>query len=345
MSIFFKGTNIPEFTLFGIKRDFDKSNVAVNDVIEFIKKTEKYNYDGILLPESNNGPIHPWVFAQLLFTASETLRPFIAINPVYAHPFFVAKQIANLIEFYKRPLFINYITGTAKTDGISLNDTIERSEKYERLIEYVTIVNKLVAGKEESLNFNGRYFKIEDASLRIKLEKSQLPVNHIAGSSENCLKAINETASSRLAMAMPISHLQKLNETRNYPMGLHFGIITRKTKKEALTVLNTFSPPDKSKQISQHIATRSAGVTWKNRMLERLKEIKDTDVYNLVPFKNFNSDVPYLVGSYEEVSSYLEAYLDQGITLLVYEIPITGENEFRHISELRKLLTVNKISA
>ncbi len=327
----FNQRRVPVFTLYGIKRDFENDAPTLEDIGEFVRRTEQYGYAGILLPESNNGPLHPWVFAQTMYTTSQRLHPFIAINPVYAHPFFTAKYIANVSALYNRRLYLNYITGTAKADATGLNDPVQHTDRYRRLLEYMTVVNGLLGSQTGKFSFEGDFYTVREAAVKFRLSPELLPVNYVAGNSDAALGVVQQTGSARLRMALPADALAATSPPA-YPVGFHLGILTRPTREEALGALAAFSPVNRSRQMLQQLATKNANVAWKSQLLEQARHLGDTDVYNLVPFKNFDTDVPYLVGSYEEVAACLARYLHWGINLLVVEIPITGHDEFAHIS-------------
>lgn len=327
--------NVPVLSLFGIRRESATGFIpGIEEVTAFIKQSEQCGFSGCLLPESNNGPLHSWVFAQLLYSATEQMIPFIAINPVYLHPFYAAKQIANFIVFYKRRLFLNYITGTAKTDAHSLNDHLDSAGKYRRLTEFITIVNGLLYHADQPFSFSGEFYEIRDLRLPFPVHRELLPWNFIAGSSPNALNAIENTGSARLCMGMPLEELDDLNKERNYNIGIHIGIIARETKEQALEALAAFSSGSREKQLLQHIATQNAGAAWKKELLEKARTMNERDTYSLVAFRNFDSDVPYLVGSYEEVAAYVQDYMSRQVNLVVIEIPVTGHDEFSHLKRM-----------
>src|SRR6476661_3917184 len=75
---------------------------SFDDIKKFIKKSEDNGFGGMLLFKSNSGNIDPWVFGQAVLNNSETLSPFIAVNPSYMHPFLAAKKLYSLTTFYRR---------------------------------------------------------------------------------------------------------------------------------------------------------------------------------------------------------------------------------------------------
>jgi len=89
----------------------------------------------------------------------------------------------------------------------------------------------------------------------------------------------------------------------------------------------SFCKIDRKRTILQQISIKQSNSTWKKQVYESHKKLPSDEVYSLNPFIRGYSDVPYLVGSYEEVIAYIQKYIDSGIESLIIEIPNTGYNE------------------
>src|SRR5262245_66598909 len=70
-----------------------------------IEWSSTYGATGLLLFEGNDTFISIWVAAQATFEHSETLSPLVAINPVYMHPFSVAKLVNSYAQVYRRKTY------------------------------------------------------------------------------------------------------------------------------------------------------------------------------------------------------------------------------------------------
>jgi len=57
---------------------------------------------------------------------------------------------------------------------------------------------------------------------------------------------------------------------------------------------------------------------------------EETSPYWLVPFQNYKTFCPYLVGSYDCVAPELTRYIERGYLTIILDIPPTRE-ELRHI--------------
>ncbi|PTX58980.1 alkanesulfonate monooxygenase [Kordia periserrulae] len=322
------------FNLLGISRDaiFEEKVSFASYLTDFIEQTNASNFAGTLLPESIEGPINPWFFAQEMLSKSTKL-PFIAINPCFVHPLYVVRNLYNLSTLYQRPMYLNFITGGSAVDSAKIADHLSKAAKYQRLEEFITIVQELLTANEnETYSFKGDFYTLDQIVFKGSLPTALQPILHIAGSSEFAQRLIQKKQLTQLKMGEPLSKLS-LNNTQK--ISYHFGIIARKTTSEATEVLQSFSKADRKRSILQQISIKQSQSVWKQNIYERYKNSSSDFVYNLQPFINGYTDVPYLVGSYDEVANYIQTYIDKGIESVIVEIPSTGHAE---IPEIQKVL-------
>ncbi len=319
------------FNLLGISRDSTLENNTAQHLLmsDFIHKSETFGFSGILLPESIEGPINPWFFAQKLLATTERLLPFIAINPCFVHPLYVARSIVNLSSFYKRPIYLNFITGGSIADGLKINDTLSKEEKYNRVEEFMTIIEELLSPDRDTLyTFTGDYYRFDKVLFKGTLPKELQPVFHIAGSSKYVSSLLSKKEITHMQMAQSFDNITIPN---NRKVSYHFGLIVRETEQEAQDILEKFCATDRKKTILQQISIQNSGSTWKKGMFEKYKNYSGDSIFNLIPFKNGYSDVPYLVGTHKDITVYLLKYLKKGIKDFVIEVPQTGHDEITEI--------------
>jgi len=327
--------NLPdrEISVFSVlPRNEETQEYFSADIKPFIRLSEKHHYTGMLLFQSNRGNIEPWVFAQELLCNSTTLQPFIAVNPVYMHPFTVAKKILTLVGFYNRKVCLNFITGTAKSDLFSLDDAVTHDERYERLIEYITIIDILLKSKKP-VSFNGRFFTITDLQLSAHIDENLLPEYFIAGSSAGAEKTLSLFNCTGLKMAKPLTDLKETTLLPPKNLGVHFGIITRENTAEAEKALKELYPENKMLEEVQQLSMENTDAQWKKEMMEQQEQQAGEDAaYCLIPFKNFHADCPFFIGSYQQIANVIKRYIYFGYTSFVIEIP-GNEAEFEHIEK------------
>ena len=326
------------FNLLGISRDsiFEEKVSFAQYLTDFIEQTDTSTFAGTLLPESIEGPISPWFFAQEMLSKSSKV-PFIAINPCFVHPLYVVRNLYNLSTFYQRRIYLNFITGGSAADSSKIGDSLFKEAKYKRLAEFITIVQELLTAKEnETYSFQGDFYTLDQIVFKGSLPSTLQPVFHIAGSSEFAQQLIQQKGMTQLKMGEPLSNLS-LNAFQK--ISYHFGVITRETSEAAQEMLDTFSKANRKRSILQHISIQQSQSVWKQQVYNRHKNSANDGVYNLQPFVNGYTDVPYLVGSYAEVCDYMQTYIDQGVESMIVEIPKTGHNELQEINNVVQQLS------
>jgi alkanesulfonate monooxygenase len=336
MQLTTRDLTIPVFTMFAFNaKDLKSAHLQAE---KFIVQSEHYKYTGILVPDANANYLNSWFFANLIIKNSNSLTPFIAVNPTYTHPFFTAKYISNLSLYLKRPLHINYITGTALFDASSLGDVCNHDSRYDRLGEYCTIVNMLLEGSAPC-SFKGSFYTLNNVALPEPLSPNLFPVTYIAGKSDASLRLVREAGARRLSMAMPLPEFEQCDF--DYKLGFHFGIIARANQEDALAILSDFAPQNNTARKIKEFTTGKSQVAWKKELVTLARSTKADDIYNLMPFINGHSDVPYLAGSIQDVAKYIFSYLNKGLSTLVIEVPMTGHNELHYINQV--LLSVQNL--
>src|SRR6185369_7912686 len=85
----------------------------VQRVIDVARWSEEFGCTGILV-YTDNGIVDPWHVSQVILEHTSRLAPLVAIQPVYMHPYFVAKKIATLAWMYRRPIALNMLAGGFK---------------------------------------------------------------------------------------------------------------------------------------------------------------------------------------------------------------------------------------
>jgi alkanesulfonate monooxygenase len=116
--------------------------------------------------------------------------------------------------------------------------------------------------------------------------------------------------------------------------GIRVGIITRQTDDEAWRVARARFPEDRKGQLTQQLAMKTSDSVW-HKQLSRLVEETDSNPYWLVPFHNYKTFCPYLVGSYARIAGEVVRYIEAGYKTFILDIPPTQE-ELSHIGVVFK---------
>src|SRR5579875_3567175 len=107
--------------------------------------------------------VTPDRYRERVITNTSNLCPLVAVQPVYMHPYSAAKMVATLAFLYGRRVFLNMVAGGFKNDLAALNDDTPHDSRYERLIEYTTIIRRLL--EQRSVSFEGRFYQVRGLSL------------------------------------------------------------------------------------------------------------------------------------------------------------------------------------
>ena len=118
-------------------------------VAEVARWSERAGYRGILV-YTDNQLVDPWLVAQLVIEATDQLCPLVAVQPIYMHPYTVAKIVSSIGHVYGRRIYLNMVAGGFRNDLLALGDDTPHDERYERAIEYALIVKRLLAGSSVS---------------------------------------------------------------------------------------------------------------------------------------------------------------------------------------------------
>jgi alkanesulfonate monooxygenase len=124
----------------------------LEQVADVARWSEEAGCRGILV-YSDNSLVDPWLVAQLVIQATNTLWPLVAVQPVYLHPYSAAKMVATLGHLHRRRVALNMLAGGFKNDLVALDDTTPHDERYERTVEYSLIPAQAAASGDDDLGF------------------------------------------------------------------------------------------------------------------------------------------------------------------------------------------------
>jgi alkanesulfonate monooxygenase len=294
-------------------------------VAQVARWSDGAGYRGMLV-YTDNGLVDPWLVAQIILQSTERLCPLVAVQPVYMHPYAVAKMVASLAFLHARRIYLNMVAGGFRNDLIALGDDTPHDDRYERAVEYTLIVKRLLEGGGP-VTFEGRYYRVKNLGLLPTLPPELAPGILISGSSEAGARAAEAISATRVKYPQPPGEeaLQAVNGSG--PAGIRVGVITRPQADEAWDVANRRFPEDRKGQITHNLAMRVTDSKW-HEQLSRLGEhpISDANPYWLVPFENYKTFCPYLVGSYDRVGSELAHYMSLGFSTFILDVPASRED-------------------
>lgn len=294
-------------------------------VIEVARWSEEAGCRGILV-YSDNGLLDPWLLAQVIIENTTTLCPLVAVQPVYMHPYTVAKLVTSVGHLYGRRVYLNMVAGGFRNDLTALDDPTPHDRRYDRLVEYTAIIKALL-GADAVISHGGEFYKIEKLKLVPPLAPALFPGIFVSASSEAGLAAARALGATAVKYPKPPAEEAALPES-GIPFGIRVGIIARPTDEEAWRVARERFPEDRRGQLTHHLAMKTSDSVW-HKELSALSAEPLPATYWLGPFQNYKTFCPYLVGSYDQVGDALTRYMDAGYTRFILDVPFDAE-ELRH---------------
>jgi alkanesulfonate monooxygenase len=150
----------------------------------------------------------------------------------------------------------------------------------------------------------------------------------VSGSSDAGLAAARAIGATAVKYPKPAGEeIAVPNDGIDY--GIRVGIIAREKKDEAWRVARARFPEDRKGQLTQQLAMKTSDSVW-HKQLSCLDGAIENNPYWLVPFHNYKTFCPYLVGSYDRIAEEVVRYIEAGYKTFILDIPPTQE-ELSHI--------------
>jgi alkanesulfonate monooxygenase len=295
-------------------------------VADVARWSERWGCKGILV-YADNRQLDPWLVSHLILQHTRTLCPLVAVQPVYMHPYTVAKMTASFARLYRRRIYLNMVAGGFKNDLVALNDPTPHDRRYHRLIEYTLIIRRLAEGRGP-VTFEGEFYTVRGLALTPELPPELFPGIFVSGSSEAGLRAAE--AMGAVAVKYPKAPDAETEPGEGVGAGVRVGIIAREDGREAWDIARARFPEDRKGQLTHQLAMKVSDSVWHRQISELSRTTASGEhPYWLVPFENYKTMCPYLVGSYERVGEELARYLALGYRSFILDIP-PDEDELRH---------------
>ncbi len=301
-------------------------------VSEVARWSEDHGCTGMLI-YADNRQIDPWLVSQIVLSSTETLLPLPAVQPVYMHPFTVAKRLADFGHLFGRRFVLNMVAGGFRNDLTAMGDRTEHDRRYDRLVEYTRIVLDLLRG-EGPVTLEGDFYDVRNLTVPNPLPESLVPEIFLAGSSEAGREAARVLDATPVKYPEPPGDDAGSSEGDGSRSGIRVGIIAREDAAEAWAVAHRLFPPDREGQLAHQLAMRVSDSEWHEKLSGLSEDGKiEESPYWLVPFENYKTFCPYLVGSHDQVATEISRYLALGYDTFILDVPFS-ETELRHTAEV-----------
>ena len=297
--------------------------------------SEDAGCSGILV-YTDNGLLDPWLCAQIVLQSTKQLAPLVAVQPFYMHPYSVAKLVATLSFLHGRRIDLNMVAGGFKNDLVALGDETPHDRRYDRLVEFTTIVTRLLAGGPVTLQ--GQFYRVQNLALTPRIPPELQPRVLASGSSEAGLAAARVLGALPVHYPAPAAELGQASKREDGSFGIRVGIVARDADDDAWTVARERFPEDRAGQLTHQLAMKVSDSSWHHR-LSGLAHAQagsangeaQRDAYWMLPFTNYKTFCPYLVGSYDRVGGELARYFEKGCSTMILDVPI-GTEDLEHVT-------------
>ncbi len=305
------------------------AHAYLKQVVRIARWSERAGCEGILI-YSDNGTVDPWVVAQTIITSTEGLSPLVAVNPVYSHPYTVAKTVSSLAFLHGRGVHLNMVAGGFSNDLTALHDPTPHDERYARLTEYTQAVMALLTSSTP-VTIEGKYYRMANLKLAPAVEQSLVPQVFVSGSSSAGAAAAEQLAALAVRYPEPAGAYEDSPPTGGGAFGIRVGIIARERTAEAWRAAYTRFPVDRRGQVTHQLAMKVSDSGWHRQLSGIAAEERDEDdPYWMVPFENYKTFCPYLVGSYDRIATEIARYLRIGCRTIILDI-VAAEKDLTHI--------------
>jgi alkanesulfonate monooxygenase len=311
-------------------------------VVRVARWSERAGCTGILI-YADNSQVDPWLTSQVVIQSTNSICPLVAVQPIYMHPYSVAKMVATLAFLHGRRVYLNMIAGGFKNDLAALDDTTPHDSRYQRLVEYTLIIRKLLEGSSP-VTFEGSFYRARGLTLSPRLAPEFFPGFLGSGSSQAGLAAARAMGATPVMYPEPPDQCDSAGSSQNGPCGVRIGIVARTDEDEAWKIAWRRFPEDRKGQLTHQLAMKVSDSVWHQQLSEIGKTTNGRrSTYWLHPFESYKTFCPYLVGSYENVAAALARYMSAGFHTYILDIP-AAEEEFEHINAVFQMASRKKAS-
>ena len=300
----------------------------LDEVVHVARWSERAGCRGILV-YSDNSLVDAWLVAKTIVEHTSSLAPLVAVQPVYMHPYAVAKMVASIAFLHGRRIYLNMVAGGFKTDLAALRDDTPHDQRYRRLTEYTTIISRLLEGTAP-VTLDGEYYRVENLKMSPPLPAGLFPGIFVSGSSEAGVSAARAIGATAIEYPKPTpDYAAAAVPEDGLARGIRIGLIARQAEQEAWDLARARFPEDRRGRLTHALAMKVSDSVW-HRQLSAMEDGGGADPYWLVPFRNYKTMCPYLVGSYDRVGEELGRYASLGYRTFILDVPRDPE-ELDHV--------------
>ena len=245
-------------------KDVARADYAAH-VAEVARWSDEAGCRGMLV-YTDNSIADPWMVAQHVIANTTSLRPLVAVQPVYMHPYTAAKIVSSIAFLHGRAVDLNLVAGGFRNDLRALGDETPHDERYDRVVEYATIVQQLLdergAGHVRGPLLPGH----EPPAQAGRCRPSSGPACSISGSSPAGRDAARAIDAIGVRYPQPPDEEDELDLANGLRHGIRVGIIAREDAAEAWAVARARFPANRQGEITHALAMKVTDSEWHKQL-------------------------------------------------------------------------------
>jgi len=299
----------------------------LQQVINVARWSEAWGCAGTLI-DADYSLVDPWLVAYTILRHTRTLCPLVAVQPLYMHPYAVAKIVSTIGCLYGRRVSLNMDPATFENDLAPPNDSTRFGKPYDRLVEYTLVIKKLL-GSPGPLTYHGKFYTVDQVKLAPVAPPELFPAIFVPESPETGANAAARLGA--IAVKCPkVANEETGPSDKSVKFAIRIGILAREDADEAWTIAQTRFPEDRRGQLTRQLARKVSDSTQAQEFGVPTPGVRKGP-YWFGPIRSHRTMCPYLVGSYEEVAGEIATYVRMGYRTLILDIPPNAE-EFGHLA-------------
>ena len=300
--------------------------------LALIQQAERLGFDSTLVAQHTINPHHApndqleaWTSSAALAAATSRIEIIAAIKPYLYHPVVLAKMALQIEHISRGRFALNLVNAWNMPElekaGIPF---APHDERYGYGREWISVVEPLMRG--ETVSFRGRYFNVDDYTLRPADPYRARPKIYVGGESEPARALVADHGDVWFINGQPLADVRSLiadvsgrpRAGRPLQYGLSAFVIARDTDahaQAALVRLAELAKLDAPIREVQHANTDPGSVMA--RTMTKTPRVGSN-----------GGTAAGLVGSYDQVAQRIRQFADAGIELFMLQFqPFEAEME------------------
>lgn len=210
---------------------------SLENLTALVRTAEDYGFEAALTPTGSHCE-DSWLATAALAQHSRRLKFLVAFRPGVLSPTLAAQQVSTYQRFTGNRLAINIVTGGDDDEMRRYGDGIDKSARYRRTAEFLTVVRGAWGNPEFS--YRGEFYDIDKARLAYPVET--VPTVYFGGSSPEAIEVAADHADVYLTWGEPPAQVAEKIERvraaaarrgRTLRFGLRLHTVARPTEEQA----------------------------------------------------------------------------------------------------------------